>query len=572
MTNPLMENIVKGYYNPASYQGSALSGHHHDIICGLNQQVSADSLHHYLVELDQFHTRHTYSDTVSDETGIGAARRWALKRMEQIRSERANRLSIGYLEFDYPGGLCGDGRKWKNVLAVLPGTDTANHQLVIIEAHLDTRCEDPCDINCLAAGMEDNGSGSALVLELTRVLSRYKFTHTLVFMLTIGEEQGLYGAKAMAKYCKDNNIAVKAVLNNDVVGGIRCGETSSPPGCDGEGTIDSTQLRIFSDGSFTAPHRSLARSINLFYQEKLTDVVQVPMTVSVMDQEDRTGRGGDHIPFRQEGYPSIRFTAANEHGDAHPDNDYQDRQHSVRDVLGVDHDGDGTLDEFYVDFNYLARNTVINGMAATLLASGPATPEFELLDEPAGLRVNITGNFAANYRVGVRSLQATNAFDAIYRSTSTSMVVPGLSANQFYRISVAAVDDNGVMSPFSGEILKKNQAATTTATQDPLDLKLDCSISGVPILLKGNEFELSCRPNPGPGYTTIVIRTSSHLAASPATIRITDVLGKVVREIPFELQPGKVNHTFDVKLDTGNYFYSLVKKGEVLDTKSLVIH
>ena len=100
----------------------------------------------------------------------------------------------------------------------------------------------------------------------------------------------------------------------------------------------------------------------MYYDEKIIDVADIPMTISIINREDRVGRGGDHIPFRENSYPSIRFTCANEHGDADvSDPNYSDRQHTSSDILGIDLNNDGQLDQYYVDLNYLKRNAVING-------------------------------------------------------------------------------------------------------------------------------------------------------------------------------------------------------------------
>jgi Zn-dependent M28 family amino/carboxypeptidase len=117
----------------------------------------------------------------------------------------------------------------KNVLGVLPGTDKDNHQLIIIEGHFDSRCAGRCNIDCVAQGIEDNASGTALVIELARVMSKYTYKNTFVFMATTGEEQGLNGAEAFANYAVNKNISIEGVFNNDVIGGIICGKTSSEP-------------------------------------------------------------------------------------------------------------------------------------------------------------------------------------------------------------------------------------------------------------------------------------------------------------------------------------------------------
>ncbi|MFM8243385.1 MAG: M28 family peptidase, partial [Crocinitomicaceae bacterium] len=125
----------------------------------------------------------------------GAARRWAFQKFSSFSAQAENRLIPSYFQFDKT--IC-NVTQHRNVIGVLPGTDTSNHEVIIIEGHMDSRCENECDITCQAQGIEDNASGSALVFELARVMSKCSYKNTLVFMLTIGEEQGLYGADAFA--------------------------------------------------------------------------------------------------------------------------------------------------------------------------------------------------------------------------------------------------------------------------------------------------------------------------------------------------------------------------------------
>jgi hypothetical protein len=80
--------------------------------------------------------------------------------------------------------------------------------------------------------------------------------------------------------------------------------------------VDSVGVRLFSSGSFNSPSKQLARFAKLEYNEILKPTALTPMDVRIMSPEDRTGRGGDHIPFRQRGYPAIRFCPGNDHGDA----------------------------------------------------------------------------------------------------------------------------------------------------------------------------------------------------------------------------------------------------------------
>ena len=451
-TNPIAEQILQGDYDPSDYTSEVVIDNHEDIIDGINALINADSLKSHLEEMSAFTNRNTGSDTVSATFGIGAARRWAYQKFESFSATNDNRLIPSYLQFDQ--AICGMNQH-RNIFVVLPGSDIEDHGVVIIEAHFDSRCADGCDVLCDAHGMEDNGSGSALVLELARVMSAYTFKKTIVFLLTTGEEQGLYGAHAFSQYVIDKEIPLKAVLNNDVIGGVICGETSSAPSCPGVNLVDSTQVRFFTQGGFNSSNKQLARYIKLQYQEELLGIVNVPMQLTIMSAEDRTGRGGDHIPFRQDGFTAMRFTSAHEHGDAGIDEDYHDRQHTSDDILGVDTDGDLALDSFFVDFNYLARNAVINGVGTAMIALGPKPCDFlvETFEGP-GIILRITEEIDyATYRVGLRTL--TNDWDSVYVMTGNlDTIYPPTADN--YIVSVASVDVNGIESLFSREITFSN--------------------------------------------------------------------------------------------------------------------
>lgn len=549
-TNITAEQVMTGNYDPSVYTPLVLLNDPDTLSTGLNDQISADSLHAYLEKLGSFHTRNSGSDTVSAVKGIGAARRWVYQKFQQFSAENENRLLPSYLQFNML--ICNAGQH-RNVFAVLPGLDTSDHSIIIIESHLDSRCEELCDTACLAQGSDDNGSGTALVIELARVMSKFSYSRTIVFLTNIAEEQGLYGSEAFADYVEQKNIPVKAVLNNDIVAGVLCGHTSSPPSCSPFGDIDSTQLRLFSYGGFNSLHKGLVRFIKLQYTEQLLELATVPMTISVMTGEDRTGRGGDHIPFREHGYTAMRFTSANENGNANVAAvGYSDNQHTSRDVLGYDTDGDAVLDSFLVDFNYLARNTLINGNAAAMAAIGPKTPEFNLF-------MPVQGNDAAveiiadqeypQYRVGVRTL--TYDWDTVYTFTTPNAILHLSAANTYY-MSVATVDSNGIESLFSGEI-----AGTITSIKDPQSQK------GIQLL--------PAFPNPADESIMITVNVLAPVNYTSALIRVTDINGNLLKELPIKLNRGinevLYHHGYQV---SGTYLYQLVIDGNVTETKKII--
>jgi hypothetical protein len=553
-TNPDISAILSGNYNPLDYN-QMIATDPNIVAASLTSNISTDSLYHYLLKMSSFETRHTSSDTVSETRGFGAARRWAHQKMEQYSTSHNNRLEVGYLQFDQ--GICGVTQH-RNVVAVLPGrstTDEAGNLLgiVIIEGHLDSRCAGVCDTACLAEGIEDNASGSALVLELVRLMGGYSFDRTILFMLTTGEEQGLYGANALATYCVQQGVPVAAVLNNDVIGGIICGESSSPPSCPGINHIDSTQVRLFSAGSFNSPSKQLVRYIKLQYEEALLPHVKVPQLLTVMTAEDRGGRGGDHIPFRQKGFAAMRFTSANEHGDASNGPEYEDRQHTSEDILGLDTDNDGVIDSFFVDFNYLARNTAINANAAAFIAQSGCNDLSIDLRQPNWhqLDIKIEGEACADppYRIALRT--ETNDWDTLITCYQRDTIIEVPIGKDYY-VSACRINENGVESLFSGEEFIRINGTDEVENDAPVRL-------------------LQNKPNPFDESTTIAFIVNELLPESEALILVTDAQGKKVYEnrLPIRLGINEIVYTHGYG-HVGTYYYSLLMGGKVIDTKKMV--
>src|SRR5205823_1820104 len=99
----------------------------------------------------------------------------------------------------------------------------------------------PMNATADAPGANDDGSGTAAVMEAARVLSQHKFPATIVYAVLEGEEQGLYGGKTLADYAKAHGWKVEADLNNDIVGNTH----------GASGVVDATHVRVFSEGTKT---------------------------------------------------------------------------------------------------------------------------------------------------------------------------------------------------------------------------------------------------------------------------------------------------------------------------------
>ena len=546
-TKTLTKQLLKGEYESID-QNIVLPD---ELAALLMDETSPDSMHNYLLALEKFETRNTGSDTLSTTRGIGASRVWIYDKLEEINAQNGGNSTVDYLEFDQ--SICGMDHH-KNVIMVHPGTNP-DAGVVVLEAHMDSRCESGCDVDCTALGMEDNASGVALVIELARVMTQRYYERTFLFMLTTGEEQGLFGANAMATFCVDENIDIKAVFNNDIVGGIICGETASPPGCMGEGDIDSTQVRIFSNGTTLSKHKNLARYTKLQYQEEILPSATVPMQISIMSAEDRTGRGGDHIPFRENGFTAIRFTSANENGNAQINEEYHDHQHSTRDVLGEDTNGDGVLDSLFVDFNYLRRNSIINGMASGMVAISPEQPTISLEALDGKVKVTINSNEPYDtYRIGTRV--DGNEFDSLYTITGTNeALIDNPAENGFFFVTACVVDDLGVESIFAEE-----QFLLINSTEDLLQTLPQTHVRLLPN-----------RPNPFDEATTISWHVDRSIPHQSAQIQVHSSNGQLIKEKDISLNLGISEWVFTHGWGTeGIYYYSLVIDGRVVETRSMV--
>ena len=545
------EHVMLGKYNPSVYWATTILNRPDTIFKGINARINPDSLKSYILTMATFYNRNTGSDTVSSVHGVGAARRWVLSKFQQFSYGCQNRLLPCYLQFDTT--ICGM-KQHKNILAVLPGIDTANKSIVIIEGHLDSRCEGLCDTASKAEGVEDNASGSALVMELARVMSKYSYTNTIVFMVTVGEEQGLFGGQAFVNYAKAKGVKIKAVLNNDVIGGIICGYTSSAPSCPGYGNLDSTQVRLFSFGSFNSPHKGLSRFIKLEYKDNLFPIAAVPMGINVMSPEDRTGRGGDHIPFRTGGFTAMRFTSANEDGDANvTDTAYHDRQHTTRDSLGASTKHNGVVDSFFVNFPYLARNAMINGNAAGMLAIGPNQPDIKVTAAgPGEIVVQIVAQTQyKQYRVGVRT--TTNDWDSVYTMNGTLIdTIKGLGAGVHY-ISAMSDDTNAIESlpstEYTANVVGVNEIEVT---QKKIEL-------------------LQNKPNPFDLATYIGVMVNERISYKEAYISVKDMKGIEVKRLPIKLNEGINEVMFDHGYGvSGTYIYSLLIDGQSIESRQMI--
>ncbi|MBN8642964.1 MAG: M28 family peptidase [Flavobacteriales bacterium] len=332
------------------------------------QSVSSKRIEVDVRTLASFETRNTFSDTISNKRGIGAARRWIKAEFEKVSKECNNCLDVFYQK-DFV--TTNDGERvpkdtWiVNVAAIQKGTKFPN-RYIIMTGDIDSRNSDTMDYTDAAPGANDNASGMAGTIEAARVLSKYQFENSIIYLGLSGEEQGLFGGKGFAEFAKKNNWEIIGVLNNDMIGNIE--------GVDG--VIDNRTFRIFSEptsitdtekeqknrrfygGEVDGISRQLAR-----YIHKLTTMYMPEMNPMLVYRLDRFGRGGHHRPFNDLGYAGVRIMEAHEN--------YNRQHQDIRTENGI-HYGDVIEG---VNFDYANKLTAVNAITLASLAWSPTEPK-----------------------------------------------------------------------------------------------------------------------------------------------------------------------------------------------------
>ncbi len=447
ITNTTAFNILKGNYTPATYNTASYSRLPSDIISGLRDQVNADSIKSYWTKLGTFYNRSSGNQLASTTRGITATFNWVGSKFREFSTANSNRLVVS--DFTFTQTFC-SATSHKETFAVLPGNDLSDKSVLIFLAHADTRTDVTCPgSSVVSKGMEDNATGVSLVMEMARVMSKYSFKQTIVFIITTGEEQGLYGSTAFAKYLLNNSIPVEAAYNNDIVGSIQCILPTNTPGCSVNNSIDSVSVRLFSGGDINSTSKSWARYVKLQYHENLEWQLAVPAKIKIMAPIDRTNRSGDHVPFYNQGYRALRLCSFNEPGDGMGGG----REHLMADSGGVDINHDGVLDSFFVSFTFLKRNVQIDANGAAMAAIAPATPTYSITNignNKLRVVINTQTGYPA-YRLGIRT--ASNDFDSVYTFTRLvdTLQMP-VSSNLKYYASIASQDSYGIESFFGSEV------------------------------------------------------------------------------------------------------------------------
>ena len=401
------------------------------------KEISARRIEATLRKLVSFETRNSLSETVSDTRGVGAARRWIKGEMERCNAANGGHMTVEFDEHLAPvSARIPRPTPIINVVATLPGGQTESRdRLYVVSGHYDSMRGTPTDADGFAPGANDDASGTAAVIEMACVMSKYKFNATLVFMTVAGEEQGLLGSTFFAKAARAKGLNIAGMITNDIIG--------SSTGSDGKVVRD--RVRLFAEG--IAPMKEMSddmltlirtggendsapRQLGRFIKDAAERYLP-KFKVDLIYRRDRYLRGGDHFAFLDAGYAAVRMTEPNE--------DFRHQHQNVREDNGVKY---GDLPE-YVDFAYTADVARANAAALAALALGPSAPQ-EVQMENLFLENNTTFRWKANpepnvagYRVLWRETtapfwQKSEDFGNVTRATvigvSKDNVVFGLQA------------------------------------------------------------------------------------------------------------------------------------------------
>ncbi|MBX5438615.1 MAG: M20/M25/M40 family metallo-hydrolase [Thermoflavifilum sp.] len=417
------------------------------VVESLVQAVSADSLRAYVHTLVGFGTRHTLSTETDPHRGIGAARRWLMDRLNTYSKRGGGRLLVEedrwILQPD--GSRVPFAHPIANIIATLPGTDTADHRIFMASAHLDSRRSNVLDSIGDAPGANDDGSGVAALLEIARIIAGQHFPATIKLVFFSGEEQGLYGSRHLAERAAQEGWPIAALLNNDIIGQSTASETLQQ---------DNTRIRVFSEtipaaetpqqarmrkltnGDNDSPSRELARYIHDVAKAYIPN-----LTVELIYRPDRFLRGGDHLPFQQKGYTAVRLTEY-----------YENFTHQHQDIRTEDGITYGDLPQF-MDFEYLRKNAALNLATLVNLAKAPDQPAHAWLSAgELGNRTTLHWSAPAHGQYVVYRILMRDTDEPLWQreffTTDTTITLPYSKDNVFFAVQAIGPDGNPSLPVF----------------------------------------------------------------------------------------------------------------------------
>ncbi|GAB7042853.1 MULTISPECIES: M20/M25/M40 family metallo-hydrolase [Catenuloplanes] len=399
------------------------------------REISPARIEAIVRKLASFGTRHTLSVQDDPVRGIGAARDWIFEELSRYAAASGGRMTVRKQSYvQEPANRIPEPTVITNVLATLRGDEEPNRTYVV-SGHYDSRVSDVMNATADAPGADDDASGVAVAMELARVFATRHLKATIIFAAVAGEEQGLYGAAHLAAQLKAAAVDVQGMFTDDIVGAPNEAGSARVVRLFAEGVPSSetpaqAATRQSVGGENDSPARQLAR-----FAAGTGANAATGMDLRVIYRRDRYLRGGDQIPFLQQGYPAARFTE--------PREDFAHQHQDVRVEDGVRY---GDLPEF-CDFPYIARVARVNGAVLWSLAQGPGTPKGATI-----VTSDLTNDTTLRWQGGAP------AYEVVWRETTapdwTHAVAVGAATTATVRLSkdnvffgVRAADPAGRRSP-----------------------------------------------------------------------------------------------------------------------------
>jgi Zn-dependent M28 family amino/carboxypeptidase len=330
-----------------------------DDIARMVRDVDSKHVERTIRTLVSFGSRNTLSSQDDPKRGIGAARDWLYSELQKIAATSGGRMTVELQTFEQQPGRyprIAKPTKLTNVVATLRGTQSPD-RVYVVSGHYDSMCTSPTDADCDAPGANDDASGVAVALEAARVMATHPLDATVVFMAIAGEEQGLVGSTYFAEEAKKKGVDIDGMFTNDIVGHGTKNVRVFSEGVPSNETEEQARTRRSVGGENDSAARQLARFIDSVAAKYMPS-----FDVWLIYRRDRYLRGGDHIPFLEQGYPAVRF--------CEPSENYDHQHQNVRVENGKQY---GDLPQF-VDFPYVANVARVNVAALASLAQAPARP------------------------------------------------------------------------------------------------------------------------------------------------------------------------------------------------------
>jgi len=411
-------------------------------VAAMLDEISPENIEAIIAKLVTFGTRHTLATFNSSTRGIHAARDWIASEMRGYAEESEGRMTVevqSYLQgvasrIPFPTVI-------SNVVATVKGCETPE-KVYVMTGHYDSRVTDVLNYEADSPGANDDASGTAIAMELARILAKRKPKSTIILAAVAGEEQGLYGAGYLAGTLKNSSTNVEGMLNCDIVGSstgdrgqkdpytIRAFAQGPPP----YESASTAARRLQIGGENDSPARELAR-----FSAEVAANNATGMNIAIIYRLDRFLRGGDHTPFLQAGYPAIRYTEPNENFD-----------HQHQDVRTENGTVYGDLIEF-VDFEYTARVGKVNLATLWAMSEAPGMPrnvtvDTTVLDNDTRLRWVVSNHTnVAGYEVVWRPITNSLWTHMVDVGKVGAVTLPLSKDNAIF--GVRTVGTNGYKSP-----------------------------------------------------------------------------------------------------------------------------